>query len=144
MVKTFFRTLANYVSVQTLLMCALVLMSFSAFAAEAAPVLQPLAETATKVGWASAALALALQLAKTDLFGGIFAKISTDYQPAVVLLLGQLGALIEAVNGGKSLGQASIEWLLTSGNAMALYAVAIKPFTEKKLKAKAAASKAKK
>jgi len=118
-----------------MLVVSFLLMSVSAFAAEAG-VVAPIAEVAGKVGMWSAVLAFGLQLAKSDLLGGLFAKVSSDYQPAVVLLLGQLGALIESVGTGKSLGQASLEWLMSSGNAMALFNVVIKPFTNKKPKKK--------
>lgn len=113
------------------LFISLALFSISAFASD--PSIAPsVVESASKVGWMSGLLALALQIAKSDLLGGVFAKIDKAYQPAVVLVIGQLAGLIESVATGKPLGQAAVEWLLSSGNAMALYTVIFKPFSKKK------------
>lgn len=99
-----------------------------------APLAAPgdLAQAASKIGWLSGLMVVLLQLAKSEVLGAYFSKISPSYQPAVVLLLGQLGALVEMVASGKPLGHAAIEWLLVSGNAMALYTVVVKPFSRKK------------
>lgn len=113
---------------------AIMLFISPAFAAEAVAAAPSIVDSAEKVGWLSGALALALQVAKSDILGGIFAKIDPAYQPAVVLVLGQLGGLVESVASGKPLATAAIEWLLISGNAMALYTVVFKPFKKKSVK----------
>lgn len=102
--------------------------------AQASDVVAPASElvSAGKLGWMSSVMAILLQLAKSDLFGGLFGKIDKAYQPAVVLLLGQLAGLVESIVSGQPFPKAAIEWLLASGNAMALYAVIVKPFTKKK------------
>jgi len=111
---------------------AVMLFISPAFAAEI--VSDPtLVESAVKIGWLSSGFALLLQLAKSDLLGGLFAKVDEAYQPAVVLLLGQLAGLVDSIANGKKFGPAALEWLLVSGNAMALYSVIIKPFKKKKV-----------
>lgn len=92
----------------------------------------PLVQNASKLGMLSGFLAMLLQLAKSPMLGGLFSKVDPSYQPAVVLLVGQLIALVDSLVAGKPFGQAAIEWLLVSGNAMAIYTVVIKPFTKKK------------
>jgi len=85
----------------------------------------------SKLAWMSSALAIILQLSKSEMLGGLFAKIDKAYQPAVVLLIGQLAGLVDTLISGEPFSKAAIEWLLASGNAMALYAVIVKPFTKK-------------
>jgi hypothetical protein len=107
-------------------------MSVVAYGAEAGPVAIDLATSATKIGWASGALALLLQIAKTPLLGGIFTKIDPGYQAAVVLVLSGIASVIESVGTGKPLLQSALEWLFTATNAMAIYTVVMKPFKKKK------------
>ncbi len=112
-------------------LCALA-MSVVAFAAEAGPVAMNLADSASKIGWASGLLAMLLQLAKTPILGNIFAKIDPGYQAAVVLVIGGIASVIESVGTGKPLLQSALEWLFTATNAMAIYTVVMKPFKKKK------------
>lgn len=122
------KILANF-SLNFTIALMMIMISASAYAGSVGLVAP---ESAEKLGWLSGVMAIVLQVAKSDLLGGIFAKVDKAYQPAVILLLGQLGALVESVNSGIPLKTAAIQWLLASGNAMALYAVIIKPFTKKK------------
>ena len=98
-------------------------------AAEAAPAI---VEQAKWVGTVSSVLAFGLQLLKNDLFGGLLNKLDKRYQPALVVLLTQIGALVQSVASGKNLLQAAIEWAFVAGGAMAIYTLVIKPFTKKK------------
>ncbi len=106
-------------------------VSMVAFAADAGPVAMNLADSASKIGWASGVLAMLLQLAKTPILGGIFAKIDPGYQAAVVLVISGIASIIEAVGTGKPLLQSALEWLFTATNAMAIYTVIFKPFKKK-------------
>jgi len=111
-------------------LCALA-MSVVAFAAESGPVAVNFADSASKIGMASGLLAVLLQIAKTPMLGGLFAKIDPGYQAAVVLVLSGIASVIESVGTGKPLLQSALEWLFTATNAMAIYTVIFKPFKKK-------------
>ena len=116
-----------------LLACYFVGMPEMAWAAQAvAENSDAVVATAKWVGTASSVVAFGLQLLKNDLFGGLINKVDPRFQPALVVLLTQIGALVESVASGKNLLSAAIEWAFVAGGAMSIYSLVIKPFTRKK------------
>lgn len=76
---------------------------------------------AVKVGSVAPIIVAAVQLLKTDLFGGLLLKINQKYIPIVMTALTVIGNVALGVAQGKKWLPSAIEGLFISGGAMAIY-----------------------
>ena len=83
------------------------------------------------IGIAAAILTILIQFLKTDITGNLMQKLPSTWRRILITILGQIGGIVIAANGGLGWVDSIIAGLLTSGGAVAIYE-ALKPLLAKK------------